>query len=224
MRWGAFLLCVPLVLAGCWGAKEVEWHQKLTLLMQTPGGPAAFSSVTAMRCEAGYAMDIGGTKVLCRQTGEALVAPLGARHLFALLSGEQLGYRGVFQTLIEDGDSYQTYWKRIKRAEGRAFDVPRDRWPTFVSFEDLSDPTSVFAVDPGDLAAVFGEGYALRDVTLEITREPVTTGVVEAALGSEFFQKWAQNHQAALNRGIRDPYFDSLASEMNRNKFLRGSQ
>jgi hypothetical protein len=183
MRWGGLLLLVPLFLAACWGAKEVEWHQKLTLHLQTPHGPAAFSSVTTMRCEAGYALDIGGTKVLCRQKGEALVAQLGERHLFALLAGEHLGYRGVFEALIEDGDTYQKYWKRIKRAEGRVFDVPRDRWPTFVSFEDIADPASVMLVDPDDLAASFGEGYALRDVTLEITDAPVTSGVVEGVLG-----------------------------------------
>ena len=169
MRWGVFLLVVPLFLAACWGAKEAEWHQKLTLHLQTPDGPAVFSSVTAMRCEAGYAMDIGGTKVHCREKGEALVAQLGERYLFVLLAGEQLGYRGVFEALIEDGDTYQKYWKRIKRAEGRAFDVPRDRWPMFVSFEDVNDPRSVFAVDPGDLAAVFGDGYAVERLTVGVS-------------------------------------------------------
>ena len=38
-------------------------------------------------------------------------------------------------------------------------------------------------VDPANLAASFGTGYALRKVTLEITRAPVTSGVVEGVLG-----------------------------------------
>src|SRR6056297_1788866 len=183
MRWGVFICLLPLFLAACWGAKEAEWHQKLTLHLQTPDGAAAFSSVTAMRCEAGYAMDIGGTKVTCRETGEAVVAKLGEGHLFVLLAGERLGYRGVFRALIEDGVTYRQYWKRIRRAEGRPFDVPRKDWPRLVTFGDIDDPTSVQLVDPDDLAAVFGEGFALRDVTLEITDAPVTSGVVEGALG-----------------------------------------
>ena len=191
MKWAVFLLIAPLFLAACWGAKEVEWHQKLALHLQTPDGPAAFSSVTAMRCEAGYALDIGGTKVHCRQKGEALVAELGERHLFVLLAGERLGYRGEFEALIEDGDTYRKYWKRIKRAEGRVFDVPRDRWPMFVSFEDVGDPASVFAVDPDDLAAVFGDGYAVERLTVGVTDQPVTEGVVEAVL--RWLSDWVPN-------------------------------
>jgi hypothetical protein len=52
-----------------------------------------------------------------------------------------------------------------------------------VTFGNISDPTSVQQVDPDDLAATFGAGYALRAVTLEITGEPVTIGVVEGVLG-----------------------------------------
>ena len=38
-------------------------------------------------------------------------------------------------------------------------------------------------VDPGDLAAVFGQGVRQKSVTLEVTDEPVTEGVVEGVLG-----------------------------------------
>ncbi|MCZ0812900.1 hypothetical protein N5A93_11715, partial [Roseovarius sp. EGI FJ00037] len=115
MRRVVLLLLVPLFLAGCWGDDAAEWRQKLTLHLQTPDGPVAFSSVTAMRCEAGYAMDIGGTKVTCHETGEAVVAKLGEGHLFVLLAGERLGYRGVFQALIEDGVTYRQYWCQRRR-------------------------------------------------------------------------------------------------------------
>jgi hypothetical protein len=51
-----------------------------------------------------------------------------------------------------------------------------------VTFSDISDPTSVALVDPDDLAASFGAGYALEAVTVEVTQEPVTEGVVEGVL------------------------------------------
>ena len=38
-------------------------------------------------------------------------------------------------------------------------------------------------IDPADLAATFGAGFALRETTLEVTGEPVTEGVVERVLG-----------------------------------------
>jgi len=34
-------------------------------------------------------------------------------------------------------------------------------------------------VDPADLAATFGAGFALREITLEVTDDAVTEGVVE---------------------------------------------
>ena len=41
-------------------------------------------------------------------------------------------------------------------------------------------------VDPADLAATFGAGFALREITLEVTDDAVTEGVVE---GFEFMQR-----------------------------------
>jgi hypothetical protein len=52
-----------------------------------------------------------------------------------------------------------------------------------VTFADVADPTTVARVDPDDLAASFGPGVTLRGMTLEITDDPVTKGVVEGVLG-----------------------------------------
>ncbi len=46
-----------------------------------------------------------------------------------------------------------------------------------VTFGDLDDPTSVEEVDPDDLGATFGEGNSLRRITVQITDDPVTTGI-----------------------------------------------
>jgi hypothetical protein len=48
-----------------------------------------------------------------------------------------------------------------------------------VTFGDLADPTSVAEVDPDDLAATFGEGVKLKRLTVELTDDPVTTGIEE---------------------------------------------
>jgi hypothetical protein len=50
-------------------------------------------------------------------------------------------------------------------------------YPMLVTFADSSDPASVKLVDPADLAASFGAGVRLKRITLEITEDPVTTGI-----------------------------------------------
>jgi hypothetical protein len=51
-----------------------------------------------------------------------------------------------------------------------------------VRFRDIADPTSVEKVDPDNLAASFGEGVKLRRITVQLTDDPVTTGI-EKRLG-----------------------------------------
>jgi hypothetical protein len=51
-----------------------------------------------------------------------------------------------------------------------------------VTFADIADPLSVQLVDPDDLAATFGTGFALRKVTGQVTDEPMTLGRVEPVL------------------------------------------
>jgi hypothetical protein len=54
-----------------------------------------------------------------------------------------------------------------------------DGYPMLVTFGDLADPTSVARVDPDDLAASFGAGVRLKRITVELTDDPVTTGIEE---------------------------------------------
>ena len=103
--------------------------------------------------------------------------------------------------------------------EARA--VPRRQYPMLVTFADVADPTTVARLDPDNLAASFGPGVALRGMTLEITDDPVTKGVVEGVLLQPFFAEWGKIHKAALASGIRDPYFKTLLGRLNRTDFQR---
>lgn len=51
--------------------------------------------------------------------------------------------------------------------------------PDLVTFEDVNSPKSVMAVDPSDLQATLGPGVSWHKITLEITDEPLTTGIEE---------------------------------------------
>lgn len=76
--------------------------------------------------------------------------------------------------------------KQPRRARSKLRDrapVPLKALPMLVTFDDIADPTSMRQGAPDDLAASFGQGYALREVTLEITDAPTTTGVVDGCWG-----------------------------------------
>ena len=49
--------------------------------------------------------------------------------------------------------------------------------PTMIQFRNPSDPKSVELVDPNNLAKSFGTGTKLKSVTVQITDEPVTSGI-----------------------------------------------
>jgi hypothetical protein len=46
-----------------------------------------------------------------------------------------------------------------------------------VRFRDLADPTSVERVEADNLAASFGPGVRLKRITVQTTRDAVTTGI-----------------------------------------------
>jgi hypothetical protein len=60
-----------------------------------------------------------------------------------------------------------------------------------VTFEDLTDPSSVLAVNPDDLSATFGDGISLKRITVELTDDPVTHGIVQRL-------KWLPDVHGAL--------------------------
>ena len=63
-----------------------------------------------------------------------------------------------------------------------ARDVPRDRYPMLVTFSNINFPKTVREVRPDQFSSIFGPGYGLKSITLEITDEPVTEGKVESML------------------------------------------
>ncbi|MFM7334774.1 MAG: hypothetical protein ACKO1H_10250 [Tabrizicola sp.] len=101
--------------------------------------------------------------------------------------------------------------------------LPPEAWPMLVTFDDITRPETVRRVDPANLAAVFGEGVRLEAVTLEVTEGAVTQGRVAGVLGNDFFSTWAKAHQTEVKKGdvLRNPYFSSLTSKMNRNMFIQ---
>lgn len=66
---------------------------------------------------------------------------------------------------------------RLKRWPNRVEPGIIVRYPLLVTFADIANPKTVALVDPDDLSASFGPGTKLRRITLQITDDPVTTGI-----------------------------------------------
>jgi hypothetical protein len=114
--------------------------------------------------------------------GEAIPVDLGTRGtFFALLVRDQTR---------KDSTSFDGALTDIAPETARAGDMPgpldalnrhkgRLNIPLrlLLRFCDLSDPKSVERVDPEHLDQAFGEGVKLIRATVEITSDPITTGI-----------------------------------------------
>ncbi|MEM7778442.1 MAG: hypothetical protein AAF732_22920 [Pseudomonadota bacterium] len=170
------VLMLVVVVSLNWPFKTYTWNQKLTVSVATPDGERSGASV--VRIEALFGRrPLSANEVQYDIRGEAAVVDLGSgRYLFALIRGTaELAAR----TWRGDIPRSRKEWLPvIERLRDRR-DVPFQSYPRLVTFDDINVPASVRRVDPNDLAATFGPGYALRSLTIEITDEPVTEGRVE---------------------------------------------
>ncbi len=184
------LVSAVALLTSC--SQKWSWHQKLTVVVQTPdglkeGGAVSEVNVSLLPENVGLGDFRGSSSSSLK--GEAVVVELGAgRYLFALLKG--YGHETAVHTFADAGFVPQP---KNREALEKAYDafgklqattaLSPDRYPLLVAFDDINDPASVKRVDPANLAATFGPGYRLQSITMSITDEPVTKGKVEAVLG-----------------------------------------
>jgi hypothetical protein len=183
------VLGLPLLLAGCFG-NRASFRYKLTLSVETPEGVKSGFSVVEL--DAGD-VTIPGRGTMSRATGEAVYVDLGegARPIVAVMvpyRPERGGFKwgdgkpdidGLLRLYGEPAKSEETLIDRIRRlARLRG---PRmltaDDLPDLVTFADINDPKSVRWVDPHDLPAALGRDVKWNSITIEVTNEPVTTGI-----------------------------------------------
>lgn len=182
------ILASVLMLGGC--SESYSWHQKLTITVETPAGEVSASSVSAVSWRKHW-IQTDGMGWSYDLTGEAVVVEVTpGRFLFALLKGagttEYMGSVAAASIAGREGRVIDgALFAEVQGKRGRAagvITVPEVQYPMLVTFGDIADPASVKLVDPADLAASFGPGVRLKSVTLEVTDEAVTEGVVVEVL------------------------------------------
>ena len=167
------------LLSGCtWNNKTYSQKVKVTVI--TPDGEKSGSAVSQIDVSVGYSLG-AGEMAQANVKGEATVVDLGqGKYLFALLSEHTKVLAGV---VFPNGAGKKDGPKEIPRGDVAGTANKYSVFPMLVTFTDIKDPKSVKEVKPSDLAGAFGAGYSLKRITLEITDEKVTEGVVEKVLG-----------------------------------------
>ncbi len=204
------LIGAALGLAGCW-SDTYTWNQKLTVTVDTPDGQKSGSAVTQVTWHVGD----GGLNGHIRRSevkGEATIVDLGnGKYLFALLSrgGEwqpteywaemtfdaQLpDHNPVDPSPLSEPDRLRAMYDALTKLRAAAV-VPKASYPMLVTFGDVNDPKTVKQVAPENLSEVLGAGFALKSITLEVTDEEETEGVVQKTM------PWIGNPNTMENPG-----------------------
>lgn len=166
------------------------YRYRLSVDVETPDGLRSGSSVIEVRYE--MFPEINGRDHISRVFGEAVFVDLGqGKNLVGLLaagpSGEDVDYPGriVFLAFNLDGNDPDTP-KRLLRLQGKRdldiyhsslYEVTKRFLPTFVTFRDLKDLSTARVAPPGLFDEIFGAGFKLRSVAIEMTTDPITEGI-----------------------------------------------
>ena len=222
-----------------------DYRYRLTVEVETPEGLKTGSSVIEVKTSVAgrNSIPVPGA-VSHRVRGEAVTVDLGARGvLFALLRSDDntdwasnVVYRlapkvprvrdaeGGFSS---DSDFEAQYSAMLTHRDlivlprtfpeqGHLRDQPA--LPMLVRFGDMADPTSVERVDPANLAADFGPGVKLMRITVQLTNDPVTTGIVERL-------SWLSYHRGSLIPIPRGTPIGEMpiGSDITEGEFYRGT-
>jgi hypothetical protein len=189
-------------LAGC-DTPTRRFRERLTLVVDTPEGTATGTSVIehATAFQDGWLGGIANHTLLGSTRGEATVVDLRSHGLlFALLTPDMAridrnGRRGrgapggyeysVFKDLNDQATQesggkteklISLFIDSLNRLKPKG-EVPFDILGLFVRFRDPNDSRTVERVDPANFAASYGHGLRLNSATIEITDDPLTTGI-----------------------------------------------
>lgn len=221
-RWASFigrlviLASVVISLSAC--RSEYDWHQKLTVTVNTPTGEKSGSSVVGIQLWFGR-LPLSGGEWASKVSGEATVVEVApGQYLFALL-GDSRGQSSAelaLQTFWDDlpHTPSEENWRTLSKLRATR-PVPLKEYPLLVTFADINDPKSARRVDPQDLAAAFGPGFELKSITLEITDDSVSSGFISSIVG------WVDGLRGSVGKDQNLPY-DHILNKLSAGSFRQG--
>lgn len=230
----ALLILLAAVLAalpgcGLFGFQDWTWHQKLTVVVETPRGEITASSVTVAEWEMPPKWfkigDSGGGGGAGTLKGEAVVLEVvPGRYLFVLLKG----YSPETAVFVLADPPLSGYGREEFRrgldgletsVEPR--ELPREAYPIFATIDDPTNPSTLKQIDADRLDTAFGAGVRLKSVLISVSDEPQTEGRVDAVLGINFFKKWQAQFEEAFRKS-RQSGQRPFAFNITRDDFMSG--
>jgi hypothetical protein len=183
------LIVVAILAIGAWwmiGPRN-SWRYKMIVEVDTPEGARSGYAVRKVSYSPRGIGFLAESRAHWRLTGEAISIDLpNGRTLFALLrgggrsGGVDYGARIADRALGGQGGRISGWPGPVDlypSAPKRDVFTVTNPLPMFVTFSDPRDSRSVQRVDPDNLAAAFGAGYALKRVSIEIVSGSVTKGI-----------------------------------------------
>ncbi|HEY0312884.1 MAG TPA: hypothetical protein VGC56_10365 [Allosphingosinicella sp.] len=186
MKWRVLLALVAVLAVGVWWmtSPRDSWRYKMTVEVETPEGVRTGSAVREVRYQGRNGFFIAESQPQWRVHGEAIAVDMpGGRTVYALLRGNDggadYGARIADMAYSDDGRVHGSPGpvQLYPTAANRPLLRNSDPLPMLVMFADPKDPKTVERIDPRNISAIFGPGYALKSITLQITDEAVTTGL-----------------------------------------------
>ncbi|APG62068.1 hypothetical protein LPB140_03720 [Sphingorhabdus lutea] len=162
----------------------VDYNYRMTVVVQTPQGEVKGSAVWRLE---GWKIErsLTGYSSSDRLTGEAVMVDLpNGKTIFLLLGGELCGFK-QYSLNLPEGErfickgEFDEYVKQIEDifARNEVIETWSGGTNKLVYFDDLKNPASVKEVDKENMSASFGEGYRLKAIYAQPTKDPVTTGI-----------------------------------------------
>jgi hypothetical protein len=174
-----------------------SWRYKMTVIVETPEGIKTGSAVREVSNTASsLELDWPNATNRAELKGEAVVVDLGERGaLFALLCydrGIEDHARRIVYDVFPYSGGYSTvegirHYRNLKHREAT---LTQAQYPLLVTFKDLDDPKTVtrvldmewhgpttnamFSIKADHFEELFGKGVRLKEITIEMTDEPVT--------------------------------------------------
>jgi hypothetical protein len=186
------VLGVLVVLAGmgvAWWKYEFpsgSWRYKITVTVETPEGIKTGSAVREVHVRTEPQIFPEQSPIHHSVKGEAVVVDLGGgEYVFAIMDVDG-SYRIVQTAFPYPIENHRKYIRHYESLIGQKKILDRKDYPTFVTFKDTNDPKSVELVYGGkfdkatqkfipvdDFDKIYGRGVRIKEVTIEMTDEPV---------------------------------------------------
>jgi hypothetical protein len=176
------------------------WRYKMTVTVETPDGDKIGYAVRELSNSASNIkiIDLPQSTNSAKVKGEAVVVDLGKRgKLFALLKGYKGNHNHASQIIYKlfgGGTNVEGIKKLNSLANEKAILQIAD-YPMLVTFKDINDPKTValvmdierdkkdntaqprYLIKADNFEELFGKGVKLKEITIEMTDEPVTSSI-----------------------------------------------